>query len=523
MKRILYLTDHYLTAFIVDGRRLLGRKRYSFDPDGFLEFGKDLQAAPHITTRLLVDISGEEFYEEKIPHVFSHDQKRIVARKLKQRFRGRRWVHHERQGREKSGRKDDLFLLCGITREELLEPWLEKMQTTGVPVELITSVPLLAPSLARMMGLKKGRVLFVSHAEGGGIRQTYLVDGRLKASRLAPTPPLAERDYAGQVMDEVRRMKQFLNSTYLLPFNEPLQVILLASPELVTLMGRESADTEGLRLHAYDLHGLERRFHLRAAGGDHTADLFYSQLVALQSGLPSYATPADRLRHRHYMARRWLVGAAAVALVAAVGVTAAGIRQALDSREMLQGLRQEVAGLQARRQVMRARRPAEEVSGFLMRDAVEFHQLLQPLTVSPFDYLPQIGQSLRGHPQIRLSRLETFLVRMPEEISEEERLDQYLGADNGGMEEEPEAPARQTLAVVRMSGEMAREERSYAQLHEDFNDLLAQLAARPAFERTRVETWPLEMRPDRTLELADELDDAGASLPFSLLLLGGKL
>ena len=525
MKRILYLTDQGLTAFVVEGRRLVGKRHYGQDQKELDAFEEDLRQAPEMVTRLVLDVTEEEFHEEKVPHVFSHDQKKILERRRRQRFRGGRWSFHQRQGREKQGRKDDIFLLSGITREEVVQPWLDRLTNQCVPLDSMVSVPLLAPRLYRMMRLKQENVLFVSHGEGGGIRQTFLHRGRLKASRLAPTPRYEEKEYAGHMLAEVRRMKQFLNSAYLLPFGESLHIYVLGSNEINSLMGREVADEDGIRLHNYNLTALETRFHFQGFGSDDHADAFFSLLAATQKGIPSYATPVDKRCFYHHRARQSLAAAAAVIMVAGVAAIANELFLLLEQQEDLLQVEQEIALYQAKHERLRQTRPPGEISGFLMRDAVEFHRQLEKLAVSPFDYFPGVGQSLLRHPSIRLRRLNYRLVGDAGDLEENSRLPEprnRLSALDRMAEQNGEA-SRRPLPVLELEGEIQAGDRSYRQVHQDFTNWLAGMKATGEFSRIHVKRWPLEIRSERSLVMDSSPAQGSRPFRFALMLEGKEL
>ncbi len=525
MKRMLYLTDQGLTAFIVEGRKVVGKRRYGLAEEDLDAFEEDLRQAPEMVTRLVLDVTEEEFHEEKVPHVFSHDQKKILERRRRQRFRGGRWSFHQRQGRERKGRKDDIFLLSGITREEVVQPWLERLLKQCVPLDDMVSVPLLAPRLYRMMRLKQEHVLFVSHGEGGGIRQTYLSRGRLKASRLAPTPCYEEREYAEHILAEVRRMKQFLNSAYLLPFGETLHLYVLGSNEVNSLMGKKVADGDGIRLHNYNLKALEQRFRFRELSRSDHADAFFSLLAATQKGIPSYATPAEKRCFYHHRARQSLAAASAAIMVAGVAAAAQGMFLLLEEQENLLQVQQEVALYQAKHARLQQSRPPGEVSGFHMRDVVEFYRQLERLAVSPFDYFPGVGQTLLRHPSIRLRRLNYRLSggasgQNGHSASPGDR--RWPSSLETMAAQQDQAPKR-ALPVLELEGEIEAGDRSYRQVHQDFTRWLAGMKAREEFSRIRVRRWPLEIRSEKSLVMDSSPAQGSRPFRFALTLEGKEL
>ena len=513
LKRILYLTDQGLTVNLVEGRRLCGRRHYGTGDTDLEAFARDLRRAPAILTRLVLDITEEEFHEEKIPHIFSHDQRRMLERRRKQRFRGGRWSYQQRQGREPGGRRDDRFLISGITREEVLQRWLKPLMVQCVPLDVITSVPLLAPRLARLMRVRESHVLIVSHGERGGIRQTYLAEGHLKASRLAPTPGYDEGEYAIHILEEVRRMKQFLTGAHLLPFGKTLHLYFIGSAQVIAQLGPAMAD-EGIRLHGHPLERLEKRLKLQGCTRHEDADAFFSLLAAGHDRLPSYATLAEkRCWYQHRMKRAFST-AASVVLVAGALVSGQRLAEHLEQRQLESRLRSEALQFEKRREQLAARRPAGEVSGFVMQDVVRFARAFEPLEATPFDYLPAVGQSLMGHPAIRLQSIDYRLASQTPVAAGGE------ASEGAGAAPRPKSRA---VPLLVLEGQIAPQGRSYRQVHLEFSRWVAHLGRLDGLTGVEVLRWPLEVRPDRTLVMEDAPVSSGQPLSFSLRLTGRAL
>ena len=502
MRRIFHLTDGALTTLLVEGRALVAAVRYPNDADGIARFRRDLERAPDLVSRLVLDITGEEFHDERVPHVFSRDQHKILQRKIRQRYGALRWVWHQHQGRDKRGRRDDRYLVGAVTRPEVVETWLAPIEAVGVPLEAVTSVPLLTPRLARLMQVRGSHQLFVSLDDRDGIRQTFVSNGRLRTSRLAPMRRGDEEQAAAQVLEEVERMKRFLHSTHLLPWNQELQVILLAGTRLIALLGRVRSKTEEVHYHHYDLHALAKRFRFQGFEDTDHAGPFFGLLAAGRRRLPSYATAAERHCYFHFQARAALQRLAlAVTLGGVVGVAwqMAGV---VEEHRVIANLESQVLDFQGQRARLLAREPqAARHDGFAMAEAVRFEHNLRPWLGSPFDALEPLGRSLLGHPDIRLQNLEVTRQAAPE-------------GDDAMAPPTPRPPRVEVLAA----GVMEKQGRAYRVLYQAFRDLLQRLVKTGRFEVPAVERWPLEIRPDRSLVLVDQQTRAEDDVPFRIRL-----
>ena len=518
-KRILYITDQGMTLHIVHGRRLLGKRSYAPDEQGLDTFSRDLAEAPGLATQVLLDITEEEFHEERIPHVFSRDQKLILERKKNQRFRGRHWNFHEKQGREKTGCRDDLFLLSAITREALLDPWLQRLAEQSVPLERITSVPLLTSQLYRRLQLRHGHVLFVSHGEHGGIRQSFLINGKLKTSRLAPTPDMQEEEYVGLILSEVKRMQQFLISAFLLPQGESLHVYLLGSNQVQVLMGKALAGEPGIRLHNYNLQAIEEKLRYQGLDRANHADGLFALLLANVGATPAYTTFEDRRFFYHQRARWVLRGLAAAMLLAAfTGTGFALVRQA-EIRDSLAEVAQRIGNYQRLHASLQARTPPGEVSGFQMKDAVAAYTTLQRMKVQPYRLLSQIGQALIQHPEVQLWRIDWQLVRQDQDLEQVGNLIEHR-LEGQVQEVADKSPKASWVPALRLQGEVQRHAVSWRLLLHSFEQLVGRLGESDAISQVHVQRWPLEVRPEKALVLDETRQQEDLGSPFTLILMG---
>ncbi len=502
MRRIFHLTDSALTTFLVEGRTLVAAVRYENDAKGIARFRRDLERAPDLVSRLVLDITGEEFHDELVPHVFSRDQHKILQRKIQQRYGRLRWVWHQHQGREKRGRRDDRYLVGAVTRPEVVEAWLVPIEAVGVPLEAITSVPLLTPRLARLLQVRGRQQLFVSLDDRDGIRQTFISNGRLRASRLAPMRRGDDEQIADQVLEEVARMKRFLHSTHLLPWNEELQVILLAGTRLIALMGRVRSKTEEVHYHHYDLHALAARFRFKGFEDTDHAGPFFALLAAGRRRPQSYATSSERHCYFHHQARAALQRLALVVTLGGVVGVAWQMAGVVEEHRRIADLENQILDFQGRRARLVARDPeAARHDGFAMAEAVRFEHQLRPWLGSPFEVLEPLGRSLLGHPDIRLKNLEVIQNPPPA----------------AGDEMAPPQPGPPRIQVLA-SGVMEKNGRAYRVLYKEFRELLQRLVKTERFEMPVVERWPLEVRPDRSLVLVDQQTRQEDEIPFRIRL-----
>ena len=116
-RRALFISANKLSVFHwVNGD--LGSS-YLFDSDsaGRENFKRYLSEFDNTPMTILVDLLGEEFRQETIPHVFGSDRKALIERKQSRLFRDASYLYTQNQEREADGRRDDRLLFMALTVE----------------------------------------------------------------------------------------------------------------------------------------------------------------------------------------------------------------------------------------------------------------------------------------------------------------------------------------------------------------------------------------------------------------------
>jgi hypothetical protein len=229
MKRcVLLFSGHYMTAYLRAGSQCTVQ---GFAPDehGKQAFSEFLRAHPRLNFRLLTDVIEEEFVRDTLPRVYGQDRKAVYERNLNRYFRESRYRHVHLLGRPR-GRHQEV-LLSAITNNELLKPWLQRLQDAKAAVEGIYSAPLVGEDIVSRLGANKGYVLLVSQQGAQSLRQGLYLDGRLQLSRQAPLRRAGDRADGQRVAEEVRRARTYLDNRRLIPAGSRLRVLVVANSE----------------------------------------------------------------------------------------------------------------------------------------------------------------------------------------------------------------------------------------------------------------------------------------------------
>lgn len=157
---------------------------------------------------LLIDHVDEQQLIEDIPRLGSRDRESLIAKRAAQRFRDCEFTTHQMLEKiADQGRKQHRIALMALKPSVPLTHWLDVLLDSQVRIRRLTSPTLLADPLMRR--LAPGQTgLLVSH-NPAGLRQTLLVNGNVRFSRLARLEAFDRQE----VSDEIQRSLQYLIMT----------------------------------------------------------------------------------------------------------------------------------------------------------------------------------------------------------------------------------------------------------------------------------------------------------------------
>src|SRR3989441_9267592 len=257
-RRILYFTGEGHSLYRSAGRTLELEAKFSGDAPGITAFREHLRGQRGALFAVLADLAGEDFHEEQIPYLRGGDREALLARRLAQRYRDTRLAAALSLGQVVTAeRRNERLLLASFTNTQQLAPWLDALEEAGARLAGVYSVPLLAPLLAARLGVKTGRV-FVVTANRGGLRQSFVEDGKLRFARLERTVEMVPQALAMFVRSETLRLAQYLTTLRALPRDSgPIQVLVVAP------RGQRAAFEQAL--------GSDARLSFRTVGAEESA------------------------------------------------------------------------------------------------------------------------------------------------------------------------------------------------------------------------------------------------------------
>ncbi|MEO5378527.1 MAG: hypothetical protein H7832_12215 [Magnetococcus sp. DMHC-6] len=277
-KRLLFLTKERLTAYPWHKGSVSGPpRRFTPDEAGFY---------------ILIDLIEEEFRNQTIPFVLGWDRWIVSQRRKAKVFPTTSLSHLVHQGRDKNKeeRRDSIVLISGITAPELILPWIEIIINKQASLAGLYSLPMTSTLLLKVLKLQTPSTLLVSQQSVGGIRFSYFQGQHLKMSRMAQVPNLQPEAYAQQVLSELEKTRNYLNSLRLVPRDQSLQVVILSSPALLDAIKPVLPESATLKCQFLSVEACAAKTGIKKNITTPFSDSLFIQLLGKRPPKNHYAT-----------------------------------------------------------------------------------------------------------------------------------------------------------------------------------------------------------------------------------------
>ncbi|WP_432377426.1 hypothetical protein [Duganella sp. P38] len=407
---LFYLTSEQLCAYEWTGGRLSGGVCFVNNRGGiddFMDYIEDHHRASPVY--LLADLIEEDFHRASVPHVGGRAGRALLQRRLLQQYRETPFRHHELQGRDAAGRRDDIVLLSALTNPASVQPWVEALEQMQIPLAGLYSTTLLSGELARMLALRDEHALLVTQ-QSAGWRQSYFQHGQLKFSRLTPA---IDRD--GHPIDigvETAKTQQFLTSQRLMARGNVLHATVVTPSADSAALDAQCEDGAETEFHFVTLESLAQRAGLKTAGGkvaESAAHLAEPMLLALlaRRKQPSHYTLGAWQRYYRLWRARVALYVSSMAMVSLCAIwTGINLWQQHQADSDSARLNIEAAQLDQRYRAAMAELPPRVTSTANMRAAVNVERMLATQSATPLGMATLVSAALETSPQIRLLQLD---------------------------------------------------------------------------------------------------------------------
>jgi hypothetical protein len=407
-RHLLYFTASRVVLYRWSHGRLAVESSYANSEEGAEAFAAHLRGAAKDLFYLLVDIVEEDFHQENVPFVRGKDRQALLGRKLAQRYRDTSLSLALSLGFERTQRRDERILFSAFTNNQQFQPWLAALAEHEIPVVGVFSVALMAPRLAAKIGPKKAPVLLVT-LQTGGLRQSYVENGRIRFSRLGPLEPADAADparVAAAFERDTLRVQQYLTTMRVLGRDgTAVDAVLVAPPGEKQRVAAAAAGLPQLRVSVVELGEAASAIGLKACPDGVGAEALFLHLLASNPTREQYARPELRQYFHLRQVRKGLVAAGAV--LGAAGLLWSGVQlaQYLALQEKIAVDRQRAALANDSFARVSAQLPPLPTSAESLRLAVQKHAQLAKRTVAPERLLGELAVALEASPRIELERV----------------------------------------------------------------------------------------------------------------------
>jgi len=431
------ITDHRLIMLasphqigVLDWRpgRMHWLGEYSASTSGRAAFRKMVIAHAHLPALLVVDTVDEDYRSEILPHVQGRARDELLARKLKQVFRNARFTGAWLQVREKTGRRDDRYLLAALTDTDWLQSWLSVLYRECVPLYGITTLAQACQAILGKLRIQEPHTLLACRLNTS-LRLSYYHEGRLRFSRLigGETPT----QLPGNAADEIAKTQLYLTGQRILPREARLHVLLLdPSGQLDSAQAPLNADP-AFTARVIDLSGLGRALRIPAAFLAATPEVAPLAAIAGETLQLNLAPPELLQRHVEFRWRRGLHLAAGFVALLGLTITGAYWLETQHLKDQADQLAQQHQRISKQHQALVDAFPVQTAAPEQLAQSVLLARQLLTVQTDPQMLLIALAQAMDGAPDIALDKVEWEADPLVAQTGVEVRIDASLGTFDG--------------------------------------------------------------------------------------------
>lgn len=494
-KLLIYLSSASVSVAVTRSGRVTAITHFDNDEGGVSAFRSDLGKWKGLPAFVLVDATEEDYRFETLPHASGTDREQMVARKLRQHYRGSPFTSALLVGRDNTKRRDDRFLFCALTNAEIVSPWLDTLRAADQPVAGVFLLPMVLPQLVTGIQEKSHNLLIVDALQTG-IRLSFFKDSSFRLSRLSRVDGAA--NLAKAVHDEVGNTRLYLHALRAATLDEQVTVLLLDTGNRLE-PAAQTITTDNPSLSCTRMIGQDIAAKLRfdAEMLQQYPETLYLLLLARRLPASNLASPSVTTLFRRLRNRQRLFIASAV--TAAVGLlwTGGNLFRQFELDAERNSTVQRTARVNADYQAATRQFPAAPTSSENLRRTTELADRLTATARMPDKMYAVLSRALEADASLTLRQIEW----------------QYASGDISGASSTAYGPASATppapaalpaiTAARKESGAISGEVRDAASNFRDaiarINNLAERLRADPAVGEVRIVQLPLNVSPGLTL------------------------
>lgn len=486
--RAFYVTQGSLSVW-TDGTTDPERAVVFADSDeGLARFDKYLAEHAEETSLLIVDVIEEEFAPDAIPILGMRDRAALIRRRLQRKFPRTHYRLAVYQGKQARDADEAVVIHSAISNHELLDPWLQIILRHQTPLTGVFSVPMMASKLLARFYKKHAPVMFLTQHQGQKLRQVFLHKGHVQSARLSQSPEVADPEYPAFIINEIQRSRRYLERTRLLGSMEQLEVFIVADDALARQVHAAAGSDSPMRLHFIDPDIAASRLGMTSTLSPSRMESLYIACAYKNRPKYSYGVSGES-RFWHMRRMRHAIIGSAVAAAATCSILAGlyfsdawylGTQSVEIERQLLQlteTFRRENERFDPIKADSHEMKLAVDTGDYILANRLPVPWVMH-----------QVGRVMGNYPDVQIQSLGWSAESLP--TNEPPRR---------GNEQLP-VPVPAIVAVsAEISGEIVPFDGNMRDAFARIDALVAELAARTAFEDVIAVEYPLDARPQASI------------------------
>jgi hypothetical protein len=409
-QHILYLSDQYLACSDVTKGGL--DLRFSMTLEEFEaeeKFKSFLNSDTFGSFSVFVDVMGTEIKQEHLPHVTGKDRELLLARKTRSMFPAADLVWNQYIKREKTGRKDDVFLLIGITLSPAVKHILDLLESSQHKVKGIYSVTALQQDLSKAMpaftqSLIISRVLENSK-KTKSFRQSFFRDGKLVISRVNNVSgAYTDSNEYDQLFDEIERTYQFLQGAKLMEAGSTLRVISLLSEKETQMLFNHKPHYE-IDFSYASFNELAEKLGLKPSKPYDSLPEILGNLVVAKRIKPHFKPAKLCEAHRIDATKKSLIYGSVLMLLMSIISSGWFWYNAKLIEDGFGDLKLSISNIEERMSLLAERVPETDVLPAAMKQSIELFDVIESRGQKPERVLGVISRAYEGFQDLDLRKI----------------------------------------------------------------------------------------------------------------------
>ena len=513
VKRFYYVTQDALQVWEWRKGKLTERERFAHSDEGFNQFSSFLSSAGSKPALMVVDVIEEEFFPDTIPALGYRDRVSLIERRVQKRFPRTTYRIGQLQGKSASRPGESEVLYSAVSNPELLDSWLKVLETRKAPLVGIYSVPLLSVEFLKRVCKPARHALLLGTHQDDKLRQMFIVDGRLKSSRLSKSPPPDAQDFASQLAEEIQRSRRYLERGRMLSPRDELHIYVIGDVDLAHRIAESHSLSSGTRVHAISPQVAAAKTGLSGDVSPKHIEALYLALATRKRLRANYSVSGET---RYNSLRR--IRQAAIAATVVIGMVCSGfsgiyLTDALQLRNTTQNVREQIARLEETYRRENEKFQPLKADSQEMKIVVDTGDFIIDNTLPVAFVMQQLGAVLGDFPDMHIDELQWDIGGTDEEEATQNR--------RRRSETPMPIPIPPLTAVsAEMSGQIVPFDGDMRGAFRRIRELAAALESRPDFSRVQATEFPINDSPSVALsaDLARDVEDRPVKFRLRLTL-----